>query len=74
MKTKELEAFIAAAHDVIDMNHVRLDGVTVYGMGKLWSTLAAYESVELHKPAHLHPKASEQTDEVLTQSASKGGA
>lgn len=63
MKSKELEAFIAAAHTLINQNRAR-PRKQIDGLAMLWVTLANYEASELHKPACLHPKASEQTDDL----------
>ncbi len=67
MQSPELRAFISAAHSLINSNRVRpLQAIP--GMDMLWATLTAYEASELHKPANLHPRASEPTPYTEEQS------
>lgn len=63
MKSPQLQELIDAAHKLIEANRV-LPRKEIPGMALLWVKLAAYEASELHKPANLHPAASEQTEDL----------
>lgn len=51
-----------AARELIDLNKVK--AIDIRGFRALYEAVFAFDVDAMVKPAHLHPKASEQTDDL----------